>query len=174
MIVGFLFIVCFFLIIFQTTALANVPANHYDLLAPFIVYLSIHQQPRKAFPVILLGGLIMDGISGGVFGVYLTVYLWMYVGVLWAIQYLHVGNIILLPLLVTAGIIFESLVLAFCAVVLSSSAWSAEFVFSVLPGQILWGMITGPCLVLAFVFGQKTVERARKTVVADKDNLRTP
>jgi hypothetical protein len=81
----------------------------------------------------------MDGISGGVFGVYLTVYLWMYVGVRWAIQFLHVGNVILLPLLVTAGVAFESLVVAFSAVVLASSAWPVESIFSVVSGQMLWG-----------------------------------
>ena len=67
MIVGFHFIICFFLIIFQTTVLATIPVNAYDLLAPFVVYLAVYQGPRKALPVILFIGLMMDGLSGGIF-----------------------------------------------------------------------------------------------------------
>ena len=172
MIVVFHFIIWLFLIVFQTTVLVSVAANFYDLLAPLVVYLGVNQQPRKAIPVILFSGLVMDGLSGGVFGVYLTAYLWMYVGVRWAIQFLHMGNFILLPLLVTAGIVFESLVLAFCAVVLGSSSWSVEFIFSILSGQIFWGFFTGPCLVLFFIYGHKAIKRAKKSVTSYRDVLR--
>ena len=175
MIYGYHFSICLFLIIFQTTVLAGGgPPYRYDLLAPFVVYLGAYRLPREAIPVLIMGGLAMDGISGGVFGVYLTVYLWMYVGVRWAIQFLHVGNVILLPLLVTAGVAFESLVVAFSAVVLASSAWPVESMFSVVSGQMLWGGITGPFLMLLFIRGQKSVDRARKSFVQKKDPLRIP
>jgi rod shape-determining protein MreD len=172
MILGFYFILCFFLMIFQTTVLANLPVNAYDLLAPFVVYLAIYQGPRKALPVILFFGLMMDGLSGGIFGVYLTVYLWMYVGVRCAIQFLHVGNTILLPMLIIMGIFFECLVLAFCAVVLSPSTWPAEVVFSVLASQMTWAIFTGPLLVILFLSGQRFVERTRKKMVADANGSR--
>ena len=120
MIYGYHLIICLLLIIFQTTLLAVGGMAHlYDLLAPFVVYLGVYHLPRRAIPVLALSGLAMDGISGGVFGVHLTAYLWMYVGVRWATQFLQVGNVILLPLLVTAGVVFESLGVAFSAVVLA-------------------------------------------------------
>ncbi|MBC2712420.1 MAG: hypothetical protein HGJ94_15980 [Desulfosarcina sp.] len=174
MIYGYHLIICLFLIIFQTTLLVGGgPAHLYDLLAPFVVYLGVYRLPREAVPVLVLGGLAMDGISGGVFGVHLTAYLWLYVGVRWAIQFLHVGNVILLPLLVTAGVAFESLVVAFSAVVLASAAWPVEFMFSVVSRQVLWGAVTGPFLMLFFIRGQKSVDRARKSFFAEKDPLRT-
>jgi hypothetical protein len=71
-------------------------------------------------------------------------YLWMYVGVRWAIQFLHVGNVILLPLLVTAGVAFESLVVAFSAVVLASAALAGGIHIFRCFGQVLWGAVTGP------------------------------
>ncbi|MCB2149032.1 MAG: hypothetical protein KQI81_21305 [Deltaproteobacteria bacterium] len=175
MIYGYHLIVCLFLIIFQTTLLAGGgPAHLYDLLAPFVVYLGVHHSPRAAIPILVLGGLAMDGISGGVFGVYLTAYLWMYVGVRWAIQFLQVGNLILLPLLVTGGVVFESLVVAFSAVVLASAPWPVESMFPVVSGQVLWGAVTGPLLMLFFMRGQKAVDRARKSLYAEKGPLRTP
>ncbi|WP_155319844.1 hypothetical protein [Desulfosarcina alkanivorans] len=163
------------LIIVQTTVLAGGgPSSAYDLLAPFVVYMGVYRLPREAVPVLLLGGLAMDGISGGVFGTHLSVYLWMYAGVRWAIQFLHVGNVILLPLLVTAGVAFESLAVAFSAVVLASSAWPVESMFSVVSGQVLWGAVTGPILMLLFIRGQKTVDGARTSFVQEKDPLRIP
>ena len=123
MIYGYHLIVCLLLIVFQSTILASAGPSHlYDLMAPFVVYLGVHRLTREAIPVLILGGLAMDGISGCVFGVHLTVYLWTFFGVRWAIQFLHVGNVIFLPLLVTAGVLFESLVVAFSAVVLESSS----------------------------------------------------
>ncbi len=173
MVTGYHLLVCLFLIIFQTTMLAGAPAYLYDLLGPFMVYLGVHRRPREAIPILVLAGLAMDGISGGVFGVHLTAYLWIYVGVRWAIQFLHVGNVILLPLLVTVGVAFESLVVAFSAVVLASSTWPVDSMLSVVSGQVLWGALTGPFLMLFFIRGQRVVDRARKSVVTEKDTLRT-
>ena len=174
MIYGYHLILCLFLIIFQTTFLAGGgPAYLYDLLAPFVVYLGVYHLPRRAIPVLMLGGLAMDGISGGVFGVHLSVYLWMYVGVRWAIQFLQMGNVIFLPLLVTAGVVFESMVVAFSAVVLTSAPWPVESMFPVVYGQVLWGAVTGPFLMLFFIRGQKAIQRARKSFLSEKVALRT-
>ena len=162
------------LILFQTTLLlVGGSACLYDLLVPFVVYLGLHRNPREALPVLMLAGLAMDGISGGVFGVHSSAYLWMYIGVRWAIQFLHVGNAILLPLLVTLGVAFKSVLVAFSAVVLASAPWPVESAFPVVSVQILWGAVTGPLLMIAFVRGQAVVSQARKSFFADKDSLGT-
>jgi hypothetical protein len=166
--------VCLFLILFQTTFLTVCGSGClYDLLVPFVVYLGVYRPPREALPVLLLAGLVMDGISGGVFGVHLSAYLWLYVGVRWAIQFLHAGNAILLPVLVTIGVAFKSFVVAFSAVVLASAAWPVEAVFPVVSGQILWGALTGPLLMMSLIRGQKAVDQANGTFGAKKDSLGT-
>ena len=175
MIYAYHLIICLLLIVLQTTLLAVVgPDNLYDLLVPFVVYLGAHRMPREALPVLVLAGLAMDGISGGVFGVHLSAYLWLYLGVRWIIQFLHVGNVILLPLMVSTGVAFKSMAVAFSAVVLSSAPWPVESVFPVVSGQILWGAVTGPFLMLFFFRGQKSVERARKSFFVEKAPLRSP
>jgi rod shape-determining protein MreD len=175
MLYGYHLILCLFLIIVQTTLLAGGGAAQlYDLLAPLVVYLGVYHPPRRSIPVLVLGGLAMDGISGGVFGVHLTAYLWMYVGVRWAIQFLQVGNVILLPLLVTAGVLFESLVVAFSAVVLASAPWSVESILPVVSGQVLWGAVTGPLLMLFFIRGQSVADRARRSFFTEKSSSRKP
>ncbi|MGA6924414.1 MAG: hypothetical protein WBY88_01965 [Desulfosarcina sp.] len=157
------------LVIFQTVLLAGSgPAHFYDLLAPLVVYLGVYHRAREAIAVLLLGGLAMDGISGGVFGVHLTAYLWMFVGVRWAIQFLDVDNPILLTLLVTTAVAFESLLVAFSAVVLARSAWPVESMLAVVSQQVLWGAVTGPFLMLLIIRGQRVVEGAKKSIISEK------
>jgi rod shape-determining protein MreD len=115
----------------------------------------------------------MDGISGGVFGVHLSAYLWMYVGVRWAVQFLQVGNVILLPLLVTAGVAFEGLLVAFSAVVLTSTPWPVEAVLPIVSGQVLWGAVTGPFMMLFFIRGHRVVDQARKSFYSGNGSLRS-
>ena len=173
MIYGYLLIVGLFMIILQTTLLVGGGAAClYDLMAPFVVFLGIYHRPRVAVPVLLLGGLAMDGLSGNVFGIYVSIYLWMYVGVRSAIQFLHVGNVILIPLLVVLGVAFESLAVAFSAVVLASAAWPVEATFSVVPGQTLWGALTGPLLMMGFIRGQHVVDGFRRSMAVDTESTR--
>jgi rod shape-determining protein MreD len=168
-------VVCLFLILFQTTLLTVCgPTCLYDLLVPFVVYLGVYRLPREGLPVLILAGLAMDGISGGVFGVHLSAYLWMYVGVRWAIQFLHAGNTILLPMLVIIAVAFKSIVVAFSAVVVASAPWPVEAVFPVVSCQILGGALTGPLLLMALIRGQKAVDQARKAFGTEKDSLGTP
>jgi hypothetical protein len=87
----------------------------------------------------------------------------MYVGVRWAIQFLHVGNVILLPLLVTAGVAFRKPGGGLSAVVLESAPWPVESMFPVVSGQVLWGAVTGPFLMLLFIRGQASVDRASQS-----------
>ena len=163
------------LILIQTTALTFGGSVHlYDLLVPFVVYLGIHRTLRQALAVLILAGMVMDGLSGGVFGIHLSAYLWLYAGVRWAIQFLHVGNTILLPVLVTLGVTFKSVLVAFSAVVLSPAPWPVETVFPVVSIQILWGALTGPFLMIVFVRGQKVVDQAQKSFFSEKDSLGTP
>ncbi|PID39397.1 MAG: hypothetical protein CR984_07135 [Proteobacteria bacterium] len=167
--------VCLLLCLVQTTLPAFAgPGGGYDLMAPLVVYLGVYRVPKQAIPVLLVGGLTMDGLSGGVFGIHLTSYLWLYIGVRWAIQFLHVDNVVLLTLLVTIGIAFESLVMAFCAVVVSSAPWPVEAVFPIVSRQVFWGALTGPILMVGFIRGHAAVLRAGNALFSEKDSLRSP
>ena len=68
--------VCLLLVILQTTIMPYLPPldKFYDLLIPFIVYLSLSRPVRESLPFILFLGYIMDNLSGGPFGLYLTTY----------------------------------------------------------------------------------------------------
>ena len=73
---------CLFLVILQTTIIPYLPLldKFYDLLIPFIVYLGLSRPVRESLPFVLFLGFIMDNLSGGPFGLYLTTYFWLFVG----------------------------------------------------------------------------------------------
>jgi len=85
---------CLFLVILQTTVMPYLPLleKFYDLLIPFIVYLGLSRPVRESLPFVLFLGFIMDNLSGGPFGLYLTTYFWLYVGVKGITMFIQVGN----------------------------------------------------------------------------------
>ncbi len=105
---------CLFLVILQTTIMPYLPLldKFYDLLIPFIVYLSLFRPVRESLPFVLFLGFIMDNLSGGPFGLYLTTYFWLYVGVKGITMFIQVGNrLLIIALIVANGVLFENLIL---------------------------------------------------------------
>ena len=52
----------------------------------------------------------MDNLSGSPFGLFITVYFWIFVIVSWGTKFLHVGNRILILIVVAAGVLIENFV----------------------------------------------------------------
>jgi cell shape-determining protein MreD len=76
---------------------SNAIGGIYDLLIPFVIFLSICLPARECLPFILVLGFIVDNLSGSPFGLYLTFYFWLFVSMRWVIKYLRAGNKSLLP-----------------------------------------------------------------------------
>jgi cell shape-determining protein MreD len=107
---GFYIGTCLFLIIVQTTLLVyfNIFAGMYDLLIPFVIFLSICLPLRESLPFILILGLIMDNISGSPFGLYLTFYFWLLVGVGWVLTFLRASNKLFLSMVVVVAVLIQN------------------------------------------------------------------
>ena len=98
------------LLIIQTTIIPEITGTQgpYDLIALIIFYLGLYQPFRQSLPMVFILGFIMDNLSGAPFGLYITTYFWVFVGVSWVARFLRVRNIILLPLLLAVGILGEN------------------------------------------------------------------
>jgi rod shape-determining protein MreD len=107
---GFYIGACLFLIIVQTTLLTyfKIFAGMYDLLIPFVIFISICLPLRESLPFILILGLIMDNISGSPFGLYLTFYFWLFVGVRWILKFLRASNKLFLSLVVVVAVLIQN------------------------------------------------------------------
>lgn len=122
----------------------------YDLLFPFIVFLSLFRPLRESIPVVLFFGFAMDTISGGPFGLYLTTYLWLFVGVKWMTTFLDVSDSILLLFVVTSGVLIQNLIFIAAIIIFSPVSLSFSQAMNTLGVQLLWATFTGPILLLFF------------------------
>jgi cell shape-determining protein MreD len=122
----------------------------YDLLTPFIIYLSIFRSVRESMVIVFVFGFFMDIISGGPFGLYLTAYLWLFIGVRWAITFLHVGDGLLLPIVVAAGVLMENLMFMVTSAMFEQSSRVSDEMVSTIIVQVLWAIFTGPLFLMFF------------------------
>ena len=132
-------------IVFQTIVRPAVPflSGIYNPLIPFVVYLAIFRPAREAIPVTLCLGVVMDALSAGPFGLYLTTYLWLFVGIKWMVGYLRVSNTLLLPLVVVAGVLIENLVFLGAIFFLMSRSHLPDDTAVKVSEQLLWAFCTG-------------------------------
>ena len=144
---------CLLLIIVQTTVLSysNAIGGIYDLLIPFVIFLSICLPVRECLPFILILGFIVDNLSGSPFGLYLTFYFWLFVGMRWIIKYLHAGNKLFLSLVVVVSVLIENiLVMGTFAFFGPIGELPAEAVENIAL-QIFWALVTGPLFLLSML-----------------------
>jgi cell shape-determining protein MreD len=161
--------VCLCLVIFQTTIIPHIPLfnNFYDLLIPFIIYLGLFRPAREGILFILALGFLMDNLSGGPFGLYLTTYFWLFIVVKIVIQYVHVNNILLL-FIVAAGVLMENII--FIASV-SMSGPDSQFLAITIRTvifQILWAGCTGFFFITFLNYIHKKLEKWFNGLIAEK------
>ena len=141
---------CLILLIVQTTILSysNAIGGVYDLLIPFVIFLSISLPVRECLPFILVLGFIVDNLSGSPFGMYLTFYFWLFVGMRGLIKYLRAGNKLFLSLAVVVAVLIENiLMMGTFAFFGPTGQLPAEAVKNI-SLQVLWALITGPLFLL--------------------------
>lgn len=157
----FSFLVCFCLIIVQTTVLPHLRLldKFYDLLAIFVLYLGFFRSIRESIPIILFFGFIMDGLSGGPSGLYITAYFWLLVYVRWLIRYLQIGNIFLVSFVAVTGIFIQNLIFFSVFIISGSEFKYPEYIIKAVFSQVLWSMFTGPFFLLFFNYAHKKWEK---------------
>ena len=161
--------VCLLLVILQTTIMPYLPPldKFYDLLIPFIVYLSLSRPVRESLPFILFLGYIMDNLSGGPFGLYLTTYFWLYVGVKGITMFIQVGKrLLIIALIVAGGVLFENLISLGAFALLGSRQQFAGDALEIVTIQVLWAIFTGSLFLLFFRNAQSRLGAGFKGIYA--------
>jgi rod shape-determining protein MreD len=158
-----------FLVILQTTVMPYLPLldNFYDLLIPFIIYLSLSRPVSESLPFVLFLGFIMDNLSGGPFGLYLTTYFWLYVGVKGITTFIQVGNrLVIISLIVAGGVLFENLILLGAFALAGSRQQFAGDVIKIVAVQTLWAIFTGALFLFFFRDAQSLLGAVFKGIYA--------
>jgi len=144
---------CLILVILQTAVLPVFPLldRFYDLMIPFVVYLGLSRPIRESLPFVLFLGLIMDNLSGSPVGLYLTTYVWLFVGVKGITSLLQVGNrLVIIMLMIAAGVLIENLIFLGTLTVLGPDQQLAGNAAKTVTVQVLWAIWTGPLLLMIF------------------------
>ena len=158
-------LVCLLVVVFQTTLSMHfaVFAGMYDLFLLFVVYLGFYRTIREGFPFVILFGLVMDALSGGPFGLYLTSYFWLYVCTLAMTGFMRVGNNLILPLVVAGSILFQNIIFFGAMTLFIPEAKIPVFLYRNVLTQLLWSVVTGPILILLFHRAHLAMEKWLKT-----------
>lgn len=118
----------------------------YDLLIPFVVYLSLFQANAKSLVMIMFFGLIMDGITGGALGIYMLTYLWIFIGVQMAVHYFQKDSPVLMFASVVLGVCIEyGFVLTVIRLSGKDMTIAADLTGRMI-GRLILAGITGPLL----------------------------
>lgn len=142
------------IIVFQTSVVPLLfkTREFYDLLIPFVVYAGFFRPLVEGLPIVILIGLTMDCLSASPFGLYLTAYVWLYVGTKWLVRFLHAHSGLVLFFIVAAGVLLQNILWLFTITLLVrmdfiSSGVVATGIFQ----QVLWALFTGPVFVFAYM-----------------------
>ena len=152
--------VCLFLIILQTTLLPFIPLleNMYDLLIAFVIYLGLYRPIREGLILVFLLGFLMDNLSGSPFGLYLTTYCWLFIGVKLITTLFQVGNRVLLSVVVAAGVLIGHGIFITSFAIQPADTRLPENAAQTVFIQFLWALVTGPLLLMLFRYSQKLLD----------------
>jgi cell shape-determining protein MreD len=93
----------------------------------------------------------MDNLSGGPFGLYLTTYFWLLIGVKGITLILQVGNrLFIMTLIVAAGVLMENLIFLGTFAVFGPEQQFAGDAVTIVTIQVLWAALTGSLFLIIF------------------------
>jgi rod shape-determining protein MreD len=140
------------LVVLRTTIL-GLPFFHdaiYDLLIPVVVSVRLHLPVKRGLFVVLFIGYMMDLASGGQFGLYMTTYLWVFIGVKLISNYVSIQETLSLSAVLVICVLFENLLLLTFSPGSSGSFFAVGHMVKPLFWQVLFAAITGPFFLSMF------------------------
>ena len=156
-------------IVAQTTILA-LPLFHglfYDLLIPLVVFLGLRLRDGRGLLVVAILGMIMDLLSGGIFGLYFSVYLWIFLLVKSVSRYFNIDDKVFQSILIAACVLAEHIV--FCVFLAPPWQDSQILAAQTMPIllQVTLAAVTGPS-VYAVLEGIEPRIQARLSTPGEK------
>jgi len=131
----------------------------YDLLIPLVIFMRLHLTLAESSMLALILGFVMDLSSGGVFGLYMTLYLWIFLLVPGVSNYFNVRGTACRSALMAVCVLGQNLLfLASSALPWKGWHWLSAQLWPVL-GQIVLAAATGPSVLSLF----ETMHRSLQT-----------
>lgn len=146
------YIVCgLCMVIAQTTLIPRLAfASHFfDLMLPLVIYLAVFRPLPEALPFMLFLGVLMDHVSCGPFGLYLTSYVWVFIGTRAAAKVVRAESPILIVLTLISAVAAQNALFLATLGVAGQGVLPAGWALRVVTEQIGWVLLIGPFLAWA-------------------------
>lgn len=166
------FIATLLIIVLQTTLFVDIFLSHdfVNLMTLFVLYLGLDKRFRDGLPVAFFGGLAMDAVTGGPFGLFFILYFWLIVAVQWSRRFFHAGSIVFLPLVTGIGVLLEYILSLSAAVFLKDISVIPADALQVGITQLIWAVSFGPVFLILCRRVQTLVDRLQDERTLSKQN----
>lgn len=147
------FYLCLFLALFivQTSTLRgfSIFSQGFDLVLVIVLSLSLKFSHIGTALAVFLLGCVMDSVSGGPFGLYISAYVWIFILVRSLKSLVHMENIVFLVCMSVVAVVVENAFLVFVLVM----GGRVDVVYfkdlEIMAKQVAWGLVFVPLLLLA-------------------------
>lgn len=139
------------LMICQTTIVPRLPAvtHCFDFLLPWVIYVAAFRPVHETLPFVLFMGALMDSLSGGPFGLFLTSYLWTFIAVRLTAAVIRAENPLLLVCIIIAAVVGQNALFFAVLGTGDDDSGAGAGVVRVISEQIGWVLLIGPVFALA-------------------------
>ena len=140
------------LIVLQTTFFYHIVSLRgiYDLLVPLVISIGHRRPLRECLVLTLVLGLAADSVAGSPFGLYLTSYVWICLGVYQTKGVLEMSNFLILAAACVICVLFQNLVLIIATLITYAQNPFSFASLGAIGLQLIWVLITGPPLFYIF------------------------
>lgn len=136
----------------QTSLVAVLPSYlpFYNLLIPYVIFLSLFRRASEALPQVLWIGLAMGMISGAPHAVYVIVFMVLFILFRNIKTYFQLLDSYLFVILIVVGVVIEHLVFGIASLIRDFSVEPFLLSLYVVLIHFFWVVITGPLLFAIF------------------------
>jgi rod shape-determining protein MreD len=120
--------------------------HFFDLLLPWVIYLAAFRPVHETLPFVVFMAALMDNLSGGPFGLYLTAYVWLFIAVRLAATVVRAENAMVLVLIFIAAVVWQNLVFFMVLGTSGEGEHTPGEMVRVVSEQIGWVLLTGPLI----------------------------
>jgi rod shape-determining protein MreD len=110
-------------------------------------------------------GVLMDNLSGGPFGLYLTSYVWLYIAVRLAATVVRAENAMVLVLIIIAAVASQNGLFFMVIGMSGTGGHTTGEMIRVVSEQIGWVLLTGPLIALGMRQAKRLSSRRTRKVL---------
>jgi cell shape-determining protein MreD len=149
----------------HTAILSDFPEilSFYDILIPFVVYLSLFRSLSAGILVVVIIGYFMDMVSGSPDGIYMAAFMIIFLMFRNITAYFHAQETLLFTICTAVGVFVENLI--FCLLLLLGQADLQILInaLQLLIVQLIWVFLTAPLIYRVFAALFVRVDHIRAT-----------